>query len=75
MDMFVTKADGSKQLFDREKVVRTCLRMGVSRDIAEGIAGKVEMSIYDEIETSDILKMIFRLLGKHKPAVRDLVDL
>jgi len=75
MNMFVTKADGSKQLFDREKVVRTCLRMGVTRDIAEEIAGKVEMKIYDGIETSIILQMIFGLLSKHKPAIRYLVDL
>ena len=75
MNIFVTKADGSKQLFDREKVVRTCLRMGVTRDIAEEIAGKVEMKIYDGIETSKILQMIFRLISKHKPAIRHLVDL
>jgi hypothetical protein len=75
MNVFVTKANGSKQLFDREKVVRTCLRMGVTRDMAEETADKVEKKIYDGIETSKILQMIFRLLSKQKPVVRQLVDL
>ncbi|MCW4020443.1 MAG: restriction endonuclease [Candidatus Bathyarchaeota archaeon] len=73
--VLVTKADGSKQLFDREKVVRTCLRMGASRDVAEEVAGKVEMRVYDGIATEKILQMIFRLLRKYKPRIRHLIDL
>ena len=64
MGVFVTKADGSRQLFDREKVVRTCLRNGASRNIAEEIAGKIEAKLYDGIETKKILGMIFRLLRR-----------
>jgi len=73
--VFVTKADGTKQLFDREKVVRTCLRMGANREVAEKIAEKIEMNIYDGIETRRILQMIFRQLSKHKPAIKHLIDL
>jgi len=75
MSVSVTKADGTRQLFDREKVVRTCLRMGASREIAEGVATKVEARTYDGIETGKILQLIFRLLSKHKPAIRHLIDL
>jgi len=75
MSIFVTKADGTRQLFDREKVVRTCLRMSASRGISEEIAGKIEMKIYDGIETRKILQMIFRMLSRYKSAIKHLIDL
>ena len=75
MGVFVTKADGTRQLFDREKVVRTCLRMGASRKTADEVAEKVESRLYDGIPTSKILQMTFRLLRKYKPAIRHLLDL
>lgn len=71
----VTKADGTKELFDREKVVRTCLRMGATGQVAETIAEKIEMNLYDGIETRKILQMIFRQLSRHEPAVKHLIDL
>lgn len=75
MGVFVTKADGSLQLFDREKVVRTCLRMGVSRKIADEVVGRVEKMLYNGIPTSKILHITFRLLRNYKPAIRHLLDL
>ena len=75
MGVFVTKADGTRQLFDREKVVRTCLRMGASRKIAGEVAEKVEKRLYDGIPTRKILQMTFRLLRNYKPAIRHLFDL
>ena len=47
MAVYVTKANGSRQLFDKEKVMRTCLRFGATREIAYKIAEKVEQQIYD----------------------------
>ena len=75
MGVFVIKADGNRQLFDREKVVKTCLRMGASRKIADEVAEKVEKRLYDGIPTSKILQMTFSLLRKYKPAIRHLLDL
>ncbi len=75
LSVFVTKADGTKQLFDREKVVRTCLRMGASREIADEVAGRVEESLYDGMPTSKILQMILGLLRKYKPTIRHVLDL
>ncbi len=71
----MTKADGTRQLFDREKVVRTCLRVGASRRIAEEVAGRVEDRLYDGIPTRKILQLAFRLLRKYKPAIRHILDL
>ncbi len=73
--MYVTKADGTKELFDSEKVVKTCMRMGVTRQVAETVAKKIEMNLHDGMETSRILQMIFRYLSRHKPSVKHLIDL
>ena len=75
MEVFVTKADGTRQLFDREKVVRTCLKMGTSRKIANEVVRKVEKGLYDGISTSKILQTTFRLLRYYKPAIKHLLDL
>jgi HJR/Mrr/RecB family endonuclease len=75
LGVFVTKAAGTKQLFDREKVVKTCLRMGASRKTADDVAEKIEKGLYDGISTSKILQMTFRLLRKYKPAIQHLLDL
>ena len=75
MGVYVTKANGTRQLFDREKVVRTCLRVGASRRIADEVAGRVEDRLYDGISTSKILQLTFRLLRNYKPAIRHILDL
>ena len=75
LGVFVTKADGSRQLFDRGKVVRTCLRMGASREIAEEVAGRVERSVYDGMPTSKVLQLAIRLLRGYKPTIRHFLDL
>ena len=75
MAVLVTKADGSKQLFDEEKIVRTCLRMGASREDALQIVQKVEGRLYEGIATRKILQMIYSLMRKQKPAVKHLFDL
>jgi hypothetical protein len=75
LGVLVTKADGTRQLFDREKIIGTCLRMGVSRKVADEVAGRVEKRLYDGIPTSKILQMTFRLLRSYKPAVKHLLDL
>jgi hypothetical protein len=71
----VKKADGSFQPFDREKVVRTCLRMGADRQVAYDVAAKVETRLYDGISTSQVLRMIFQFMRRTKPSVGNLYDL
>jgi Holliday junction resolvase-like predicted endonuclease len=75
LQFYVTKADGSRQLFDREKVAKTCLRMGVNRRIAYEVADEVEARLYDGMPTSKVLKLIFRLLQKRTPTIRHFLDL
>ncbi len=75
LTVYVTKFDGTRQPFDKSKVVRTCVRMGATRDVAESIAEEIENRIYDGIETKKILQMIFRRLRKRKPVIRHQIDL
>jgi hypothetical protein len=71
----VTKADGSRQLFDGEKVVKTCIRMGATRSVAESVVKEIEARLYDGIETKEILQMVFKRLKRHRPSVRYHFDL
>jgi len=75
LTVLVTKADGTKQPFNREKIVRTCLRMGATRVVAELIADEIENRVYVSIATKKILQMIFRLLKKYKPVIGYQIDL
>src|SRR5947209_3252047 len=73
--VFVTKADGRKEKFSRDKVVKTCMRMHAQRHVAEEIASKIEKEIHDGIKTSEILDKIFSYLKIHKPEVQHGIDL
>ncbi|MHC3128935.1 MAG: restriction endonuclease [Candidatus Bathyarchaeota archaeon] len=75
MTVFVTKFDGTRQAFDKTKIMRTCLRMGATLAVAESIAEEIETGIYAGIETKKILQMIFKRLRKHKPVIRYQIDL
>jgi hypothetical protein len=71
----ITKANGDRQLYDPEKIIQTCLRMGATTEEAIRIEQQVAMMLYDGISTQKILKLIFILMRKSKPAVKHLFDL
>ena len=73
--MFVTKADGRKQPFDKSKVIRTCLSMHATENQARDVANKVESKIYEGIPTKKILQMIFTFMKEHRPEVSHETDL
>jgi Holliday junction resolvase-like predicted endonuclease len=75
LNVLVTKANGYKQPFDRNKVVQTCLRMGASPQVADKVAGMVERRLYAGISTREILQLTFRFIRKYKPTVKHLLDL
>lgn len=73
--VFVTKFDSSVELYSREKVVKTCLKMGVSRDEAENVADHVERSLYDGISTKEIHRIIIGRLKRYRPEIAYRRDL
>ncbi|MCW4025015.1 MAG: ATP cone domain-containing protein [Candidatus Bathyarchaeota archaeon] len=75
MTVLVTKANGAKQPFSKLKIIDTCLRMGATPENARQIAERIEKNIYEGISTQQILRMIFRYMRKHKPAIKNIYDL
>jgi hypothetical protein len=75
LGVMVTKANGSRQLFDRNKIVKTCMRMGATRRDALEVAGKMEKRLYDGISTAKILQMLFQFMRKYKPHFGQIYDL
>lgn len=73
--MFVTKFDGRKQPFQKDKIVRTCLKMHATPQQARTVADRIEGKIYDGIPTKKVLKMIFSELKEFKPGIRHEIDL
>jgi hypothetical protein len=71
----VTKADGRKQPFDRNKVIRTCLRMGASEDVAERVATQVHLKAYEGIPTRKVINMVLSYMRKYKPEFKNIIDL
>ena len=62
--MFVVKADGSKERFQKSKIVNTCIRAGVSKNDSEEIAEKVARAIKNGTHTKEIYRIILSELGK-----------
>jgi hypothetical protein len=73
--IYVTKADGSKQPFDKQKIINTCLRLQASLEQAQSIADKIEARAYDGIPTKKILQMVFLYMKKYRPAIVYQIDL
>lgn len=71
----VIKFDGTRQLFDKEKIVNTCIRMGAEKEASELVAEKIKKRAYDGIPTKKILQMIFRYLKKYHPKLKHQIDL
>ncbi len=62
--VYVIKASGEKQEFDKGKIYYTCIRSGVSEKNAKRIADEVEKAVYDGISTREVLKIVLRKLDK-----------
>ena len=73
--MYVTKFDGRKEPFSKDKIVRTCLRMHANYEQAKLVAEKIEEEAYDGIPTNEILKLIFKYLQEFRPEVEHERDL
>ena len=73
--VYVTKADGSLQPYDRGKVVSVCLRLHASQEEAELVADRVEERLYDGIPTREIIRMVYEYLGELKPHLKPIMDL
>lgn len=73
--MYVTKASGEREPFDRGKIIKTCLRSGAGRKAAEQIADEVEKRTRDGDSTKDILSLVLVMLEERTPSAAQKYDL
>ncbi|MBS3177049.1 restriction endonuclease [Candidatus Woesearchaeota archaeon] len=64
---YVIKADGTRVPFDPERVVRTCMNVGVDQEHAETIAAEVEAAIDEETESKQVYDVVLDLLEGYHP--------
>ncbi len=61
----ITKSDGTKQLFEEEKLVSSLTRVGAPQETIEEIVDEVERNMNDGMTTDQIYHQAFALLRKH----------
>ncbi|NOX84938.1 MAG: ATPase [Chlorobi bacterium] len=64
--IFITKANGDREPFDRDKMIRALKNSGVSDEECNRIVGEVEKRLYDGITSRKIYQMAYGLLKKRK---------
>ncbi len=64
--VYVIKANQEREIFNKQKVYRTCIRSGVPKNIAENIANEVESKVYDGITTKEILHIVLKKLDNYE---------
>ncbi len=73
--MFVIKASGRREEFDKEKIRSTCRRAGAPEWLADKIADRIEKKVRDGMRTKEILKMTLLMLDKEMPHIAAMYDL
>ncbi len=61
----ITKSDGTKELFEEEKLISSLRRVGANSDAIEHIVDEVEKSMHEGMTTTDIYRLAFVLLRTH----------
>lgn len=62
--IFVTKYDGTRQVYDQEKVVNSLLRSGIEKEGVAKILAEVEAQLFDGIPTSKLYEIVNSSLDK-----------
>ncbi len=71
----VRKADGRLEPYDRSKVLRTAIYLGLERDDAERLADEVSKRVRDGMSTVEILAIIHELAREIRPELKHSRDL
>ncbi len=67
--MYVVKASGEKDKFRPEKLIRSLVRAGASKELAVQITNEVKQDIWDGITTYEILELALEKLKERKEKV------
>jgi len=68
-EIYIIKADGVREIFDREKLERSLRKIGTDKDTADMIVSKIEGDLTDGHTTKEIYRQAFSLLKKHQRPV------
>ncbi len=66
---YVLKADGTKEPFDREKLIQSLERVGTSGGIIDKIVAHIEKDLMSGVSTTDIYRYAFSLLRQYEKNV------
>jgi len=67
MEIYVTKKTGVLELFQREKLVKSCVNAGASLEVAEKVADEVAKHLQNDVSTSEIRALVLSSLSKENP--------
>ncbi len=68
-DIYIIKADGTREIFDREKLKRSLRKIGTNGTTIDMILAKIEFNLIDGFTTKEIYKQAFSLLKKYQRPV------
>lgn len=60
----VLKRGGKTEMFQPDKIIKSCIAAGVPEDEAKKVAEEVGRHLYFNIPSNEIRKMVIRKLGK-----------
>lgn len=66
LGVYIIKADGTRELFDKEKLLRSLHKIGTEKIVAESIVRKIEDNLTEGDTTKEIYRQAFSLLKKHE---------
>src|SRR5689334_3909054 len=66
MAVSITKADGTREIFDSHKLYASLVRSGADTTDAHEVANTVERDLRDGVTTQEIYRRAFSLLRGHK---------
>ncbi|MEI6305008.1 MAG: ATP cone domain-containing protein [Candidatus Taylorbacteria bacterium] len=61
----ITKTDGTKELFEEEKLINSLRRVGVRPETIDEVVEEVESEMKDGMTTSEIYRKAFSLIKRH----------
>jgi len=64
--IYIIKADGVRELFNRDKLLRSLHKIGTDKSLSEMIVAKIEADLTDGHTTKEIYRQAFNLLKKHQ---------
>ena len=67
MVLYIVKRGGKPQPFQPEKIVKSCVKAGASKELAQKVAQEVSTIAYVQMPTEEIRAAVIELLKRFDP--------